>query len=102
MHTRKNIRTAASILKHVRLHWLSVDHVLHVFALIDSESSQAVQNPQVDAFSTISNDTNYDLLPCIASPYFARLACGEVSNILHHTVERPAEKDLIFLGNVDE
>jgi hypothetical protein len=80
----------------------SVNHVFHVFTLVDSQSSETVEYPWMNASSTIGNNTDHDLFPAIWSPHLARFPSRKVSNVLHYAVQCAAEENFVLLIVNDE
>jgi hypothetical protein len=94
--------TATGVFKHVCLDWHSINHIFHVFTLVDSQSSETVKYAWMNASSTIGNDADYDLLPAIWSPDLARFPRGKMGNVLHYAVQGAAEENFVLLIGNDE
>lgn len=89
--------TATSVFEHVCLDWHSINHVFHVFTLVDSQSSEAVKYAWMNASSTICNNADHDFLPTIWPPHLARFPRGKVGNVFHYAVQCAAEENFVLL-----
>lgn len=98
----ENLLTATGVLEHVSLHRFVVNLVLHIISLINAERRQTVQHPGVHGTSPIGNDANHDLFPTVWSPDFALLPRSKMRDILHYTVQRPAEENFVLVVHGDD
>lgn len=91
-------RERGGVLENVRGDFLPIDAVLHVPSrLIHTKQGEAVKHAGVDFFAAVCNDADNHFLPSVLTPCSRVLACAEVGNVLHHSVDCATEENFVLL-----
>lgn len=83
-------------------HVLLVDLRFRNPLLVASHSRQHAPRAWVDLPTTVADDADYDLLPCVLAPRLRAGPTAQIRNVLEHTAHGAREEYLVLVVHGDD